>query len=141
MPPRFVDASVFVHAYLRSRRELRPDERAMKAHARDIVARIDAGEEVVTSSVQFSEVANLLEQWFPFEDAKTIQRGILTLDSVRILSVTRTDLIEALAIEPDAGLGTSDALAVILMRREGLREIYSFDRDFDRAPGVRRVAE
>jgi len=113
----------------------------MKTRARNIVARINEGEEVATSTVHFAEVANLLEGWFPFEDAKVIQRGIIALDSVRILPTTRQDLVEALALDLEAGLGTSDALAVVFMRREGLGEIYSFDRDFDRAPGVDRVEE
>ena len=52
MPIRFVDASVFVHAYLKPRRELRPHEILIKKRARTIVSRINQGEPVLVSTVQ-----------------------------------------------------------------------------------------
>lgn len=141
MPPRFVDASVFVHAYLRPRRELKAHERTIKANARRIVARINDGEEVVTSTIHASEIANVLEGWMPLADAMAVQQGLCTRDSVRILPTAKDDMLEALAISSEAGLGLSDALAIALMREEELREVYSFDRDFDRLPEIKRVSE
>ena len=141
MPPRFVDASVFVHAYLRPRRELKAHERTIKANARRIVARINDGEEVVTSTIHVSEIANVLEGWMPLAHAMAVQQGLCTRDSVRILPTAKDDLLEALAISSEAGLGLSDALAIALMREEELREVYSFDRDFDHLPDVQRVSE
>lgn len=140
MPPRFVDASVFVHAFLRPRRELRPHERALKSKARGIVARINEGEHVVTSVVHFAEIANVLEDWMPFADAMTLERGICNRDTVAVQPVNRHDIVEALSIASEAGIGTTDALAVSLMLREGLQEVYSFDKDFDRISKIRRVA-
>jgi len=137
--PRFVDASVFVHAYLRPRRELKPHERRIKAHARSIVARVNEGEAIVTSVVHFSEVANVLEDWMGLERAKAIQRGLCARETVEILPVARGDLLEALSVGSEVGVGTTDALAAVLMRDRGLREIYSFDRDFDRFEDLRRV--
>ena len=141
MPTRFVDASVFVHAYLKPRRELRPAEDLVKKRARAIVTRIDRGEPVALSAVHFAEIANLLENWMSLGDAHAVQVGLATLDNVQILSVTRGDLLEALALASEAEVGTTDALAVVLMRRGGLREIYSFERDYDRVDDVRRVAQ
>jgi len=141
MPPRYLDASVFVHAYLRPRRELKAHERAIKSHARAIVARVNEGEAVVTSTVQVAEIANILENWMSLEDAAAIQQGLCTLDSVRILATTRADLLEALALGSERGLGTSDALAVVFMKREGLREVYSFDKDYDGLPDISRVSD
>lgn len=141
MPGRFVDASVFVHAYLRPRRALRPQEDLIKKRARAIVSRINRGEAVVLSVVHFSEIANLLEDWMAFRDAHAIQLGLATMENVQILPVTRTDLLDALTLAADAEVGTTDALAVVLMQREGRTDIYSFDRDFDRFDGLRRVAQ
>jgi len=140
MPTRFVDASVFVHAFLSPRRALKPHEERIKEHARGIVRRVNEGEPVVTSSVHIAEVANLLEAWMPLSDAHTIQRGLLTRESVAILAVVRQDLVEALTLAVQRGVGVTDALAATLMARGGLREIYSFDRDFDRIGGVRRIS-
>ncbi len=63
------------------------------------------------------------------------------MDNVRFVSVARSDLLEALALATEAGVGTTDALAVVLMRREGTRDIYSFDRDYDRFDEIHRVAQ
>lgn len=140
MVVRFVDASVFVHAYLRPRRELKAHERSIKARAREIVARINRGETVATSTVHFAEIANLLEAWMPLQEAQTIQRGLLQRDNVDIWSTAKGDLVEAMSVGQETDVGATDALAVILMRRNGLKGIYSFDGDFDRfRPRLRTV--
>jgi len=76
MPIRFVDASVFVHAYLKPRRELRPHEILIKKRARTIVSRINQGEPVLVSTVHFAEVANLLEDWMALQEAQTVLLGL-----------------------------------------------------------------
>jgi predicted nucleic acid-binding protein len=139
--PRFVDASVFVHAYLRPRRELKPHERKIKAQARAIVARVNEGEAVVTSAVHFSEVANVLEDWIGLDAAQAVQRGLCVRETVEVLPVARGDLLEALSTATEVGVGMTDALAAVLMRDRGIREIYSFDRDFDRFEDIRRFTE
>ncbi len=141
MPLRFMDASVVLHAFLKPKRELKTHEKTIKRRAQAIVTRINGGETVVTSTVHFAEVANILEHRLPLPEGQTIERGLCTRDNVEILPTARTDLLEALALGIDASLGTSDALAVVLMRRSGLGEIYSFDKDFDRIEGIRRISE
>jgi predicted nucleic acid-binding protein len=140
MPVRYVDASVFVHAYLKPRRELHPGEEKIKKGARAIVARINRGEPVLLSAVHFAEIANILEDWMALRDAQAIQLGLATMDNVRLLPVTRGDLLDALALAAETEVGTTDALAVVLMKREGTTDIYSFDRDFDQFEGLRRIA-
>ena len=141
MARRFVDASVFVHAYLRPRREQKAHERQIKARAREIVTRINEGEDVVTSVVHVAEVANLLEEWLPLTDAREVLRGVCTRETVEVVAADRRDLLEALAVGGETGVGTTDALAAVLMRAHGVREIYSFDADFDRIPDLRRVSQ
>ena len=132
MPGRFVDASVFVHAYLRPRRELKPHERQIKSHARGIVTRINEGERVLTSVVHLSEVADLLDDWMPLEEARAVLQGLCTRESVEVLAAERRDLIEALAVGSEVGVGMSDALAVVLMR--ALEASDSFE-------GIRRISQ
>jgi len=141
MPIRFVDASVFVHAYLKPRRELRPHEVRIKKRARAIVTRINQGEPICLSTVHFAEIANLLEDWMALQGAQTVQLGLATMENVQIVSVTRSDLLDALALATEVEVGTTDALAVVLMKREGTRDIYSFDRDYDRFDDIHRVAQ
>lgn len=141
MPRRFIDASAFAHAYLRPKRELKPHERQIKAQARAIVTRIGRGEEVVTSTVHLGEVANILEDWMRLDDARAIQRGLCMRENIDILPVGRGELIEALAAGIETSVGTTDALAAVLMHESGITEIYSFDKDFDRFENLRRVSQ
>src|SRR2546421_7648504 len=96
MPPRFVDASVFVHAYLKPRRELRPQEGAIKKRARAIVTRISKGEQVFLSTVHFAEIANLLEDWRALAEAQSILSSLATMETVLLEPVTRANLRQAL---------------------------------------------
>jgi len=66
------------------------------------------------------------------------QDGLVRLE--RLGLVDRDDVAESLSLGTEEGVGTSDALAVVLMRRHGLREVYSFDRDFDRWTDIRRIS-
>ncbi len=141
MPPRFVDASVFVHAFLKPKRALEPHERRIKANAQAIVSRINRGEEVATSTVHLAEVASILEERMPLDDARTIQLGLCHRETVQLLPVARPDFIEALSLGGEAAVGTPDALAVVLMKARGLNEVYSFDRDFDHFEGVHRITQ
>jgi predicted nucleic acid-binding protein len=38
-------------------------------------------------------------------------------------------------------IGVNDVLAFVLMKKEGISEVYSFDKDFDKLKSVKRVAE
>ncbi len=59
---RFVDASVFLYAFLKPRRPLPKHLAEAKESAKKIVERIDRGlEEVVTTVVHLSEVASIIE--------------------------------------------------------------------------------
>ncbi len=66
---RFVDASVFVHAFIKPKRKLKPHEVRIKESAKAIVKRINDGEEVGITVVQLAEIANLLESYLTLKDA------------------------------------------------------------------------
>ena len=108
MPPRYVDASVFVHAYIRPRRELKAHERGIKSHARAIVARINEGEDVVTSTVQVAEgirvkLAVLLEILLPLRNGHLPERGCLRRERLSELgdaAVAELDLAYHLRLGP-----------------------------------------
>lgn len=138
---RFIDASAFVHAYLKPKRKLRPHEREIKENAKEIVTRVNEGEEVVTTTVHLSEIANVLEDFLPLEEALNLESGILSMENVEILNVSKEDYLAAVPMALDFEIGLNDALASSLMGDEGITEIYSFDGDFDRAKNVKRIVE
>lgn len=138
---RFVDASVFVHAFLKPKRELKQHEVKIKEAAREIVKRINGGEKVATSLVQIFEIANILESYLPVEKALEVEEFLLLSGNVKVYDLTGKECILALKIARNKHTGLSDATAYLLMRENEIEEIYSFDRDFDRFEGIKRIVE
>ncbi len=141
MQPAYVDANVFIYAFLKTKRQLQPSEIKMKEAAKKIVARISAGEKMATSVVHFSEVCNILEDYLPFEEAVLLEKGLLYRENVVICEVTQQDYLKAISLAEDYHVGTNDALAYILMKKENIQTIYSFDKDFDIFTDIQRVIE
>jgi predicted nucleic acid-binding protein len=141
LPVAFVDASVFVYAFLKPKRKLQPHEASVKEAAKKIVLRINEGEEAATSIVHFSEVCNVLEDYLPLEEAFAIERGLLFRDNIVIYEVSKEDYLKALSIAEEQQVGANDALAYVLMKEAGLSRIYSFDKDFDLFKDINRIIE
>ncbi len=137
---KLVDASVFVHAYLKPKRELKPHEVKIKESSKEIVRRINDGEEAGITVVQIAEIANLLESYLPLKDALKAVEFLLLAGNVKVYDVTKKDCLKALEIAREREVGLSDAIACVIMKEQGVGEIYSFDSDFDRLD-VRRVTE
>jgi len=138
-PIRFIDASVFVHAYLKPKRALKPFEVQIKEAAKKIVARVNRGEQVLTTVVHFCEISNILEDYLPLDEAFSVERALCMRENVEVVSVAREDCIAALDEAENHRLGLSDALGYVVMKNSGVNELYSFDRDFDRLTDVKRL--
>jgi predicted nucleic acid-binding protein len=141
MPQTFVDANVFVYAFLKTKRMLQTNELKMKEAAKKIVARISAGEKVVMSVVVFSEICNILEDYLPFEQAVLLEKGLLYRENVHIIEVTHEDYLKALSLTEDYHVGVNDTLTYTLMEKENIKSIYSFDKDFDAFTDIQRITE
>jgi predicted nucleic acid-binding protein len=141
MPPVYVDTNVFIYAFLKTKRQLQPSEIKMKESAKKIVARINAGENVATSVVHFSEVCNILEDFLPFEEAILMEKALLHLENIVIFEITSQDYLNAVSLAEDFHVGVNDALAFMLMEKEGIQKIYTFDKDFDYIQGIKCIIE
>ncbi|MFQ5821154.1 MAG: type II toxin-antitoxin system VapC family toxin [Candidatus Heimdallarchaeota archaeon] len=137
---RFVDASVFVYAYLKPKKTLPDKLKRMKNNAKAIVARINAGESTVTSVVHLSEVANILEARITLSQVRIIIEGLILKESLNVLGVTQAQYQNAVFISETHNVGINDALAKLLMDKVKISEIYSFDMHFDTI-GMTRITE
>lgn len=135
---KFLDANVLIYAYAKPKRELTEEEKKIKKNAKEIVRKIDKGEKVITTLIHLSEVVNVLEKSAPMAALSKLLRGILSMDNVEVLNVSREDYLAATDTAPTQNIGINDALAVIKMREAGVSEIYSFDKHFDAVEGVTR---
>ena len=58
---RFIDSNIFLYAIIKPKGKIDPEILERKEKSRKILLRIKAGEEVVTTVIHLSEVANILE--------------------------------------------------------------------------------
>jgi uncharacterized protein len=137
----YVDANVFVYAFLKTKRQLQLNEVEIKQAAKNIVARISKGEKVITSVVHFSEVCNVLEDHLPSEEAILLEKGLLYRENVSICEVAQEDYIKAVSIAEDHDVGVNDALAYVLMKEQAIQTIYSFDKDLDSFTDITRITK
>lgn len=137
----FIDSSAFLYAFLTARKELSHEVEEMKAHAQAIIRRIQEGENVTTSTVHISETANILERRFPLSRARYVASQIIQSQNIEILPVDRLHYEAALAASERHDLGLNDALAYTLIKEKRIDAIYSFDKDFDKLPGIRRLTK
>ena len=90
--------------------------------------RINDGEEVGITAVQIAEIANLLENYLPLNEALKIEEFLLLAENVKVSNVTKKDCLRALEIAKEKEVGLSDAIAYIIMKKVDAEGIYSFDR-------------
>jgi predicted nucleic acid-binding protein len=137
---RFLDANVFIYAYYKPKKQLTQKERQMKERAKQIISNVSQGKEEVTMTVvHLSEIVNILKQGIPLDQLNKIIRGLFMLDNVKIHGVTREAYFAAAELGEDLKLEANDALAVDVMRLNGIGEIYSFDEDFEQIEGISRL--
>lgn len=138
---RFIDASTFVYAFLKPKRPLPPEAEEMKRKAQNILRRINKGENVTTSVVHVSEVANILEARAGLSECRKIVSDIITKKSVDVADVNSEMYIASIQTAEMYDVGINDALAFCIMRKRNLEEIYSFDKHFDNMPEIKRATK
>ncbi|MDD5142455.1 type II toxin-antitoxin system VapC family toxin [Methanoregula sp.] len=137
---RFIDASVFIYAVLKPKGSLPDAVQQKKKAAREIFLRVNDGEPVITTTVHLSEVANVLEDAATLQFACDFLSALLIKSTLSIEPVSADDYRESIGLSKKYSISINDALALIIMERLGIDEIYTFDRHF-RKTGVTIVQE
>jgi len=98
-----------------------------------------AGERLVTDAEVLQEFLHRFTAIRrPEAIADTLAVTLAIVDEV--FPVTRGDVLRAAeVVQSPRGLSARDALHIAVMERRGIRQILTFDADFDRWPGVTRV--
>jgi predicted nucleic acid-binding protein len=136
---RFLDSSVFLHAYLKPKRELNDTEKEIKKKAINILENIERGEEVVTSTVHISEILNIIEARLGLDAAIRLLEDLLAMENIRIEKVDKKDYEEALVLSSRYKISPNDAIACAISLRMNISEVYSFDKHFDSVPFMKRI--
>jgi predicted nucleic acid-binding protein len=121
-------------------RHLLGDDPDLSPKATAYLARIQEGEiQVLTAdTVVFETVFTLQRQYRRAKsDIRTAVLELLELPGIILPGKRRFRRVFDLYV--DSNLPFADAYHAVLMEQLGITEVASFDRDFDRVPGIRRV--
>lgn len=133
MNARVIDANIILRFLLDDHPEQSP-------RSRELLKRVQDGEEtIVLPEVVISDIVWTLRSFYrwPADRICSFIRSLLALKGVHV--TRREVLLQALDIFADFNVDFSDALIAAEMLWTGLAEIYSYDQDFDRMPGLRRL--
>ncbi len=108
---RFVDSNVFLHAFLKPRRELSEEERRVKEAAKEVV--------------------NIIESGLGLQRSLGFLAWAISSANIDVYPTDVGDYGSALSVARESGVSANDALAYLLMKEHDLDEVYSFDRHFD----------
>ena len=131
----FVDANIFV-------RVLTGDDPRKAARCLALFQRAQRSEvTLITSESVVAEVAYVLSSRstyrIPRATIAVALRSILADPGFQIDH--KEFVLRALDLWKDLNLDFADCLSIEHVRRDSLAGIYSYDRDFDRIPGIRRL--
>lgn len=103
-----------------------------------ILAKIRNGEEAVTSTLVKDEALIWFSR-YKMSRLSDFLRSLMALTNLKVVEPTIEDELEAARLFGKYRLGVSDLVNLSIMKRLGIREIYSLDKGFDSVPGVKRI--
>lgn len=131
---RFVDSNVFVY-------HLAADP-VYGQKAKNIIEKIEAGEESATSTLAIAQVCSYLK-WRRNENIIPIFLSLLKgLTSLQKIETTMLDFEEARSLQLQFNLPWSmwdDLVIAAQMKRLDIKEIYSNDKDFEKISWIKRI--
>jgi predicted nucleic acid-binding protein len=131
MKVAYVDANVIL-------RFLVGDPPAMAGKARALMEAVARGTvKLRVHEIIVAEVVWVLTSFYKYEanDVATGLTGFLSQDGIEV----DDDVLAALALYGSKGVDFVDAVLAVHMQRDGIGEVYSFDKHFDRLAGLQRV--
>ncbi|MEM3377961.1 MAG: type II toxin-antitoxin system VapC family toxin [Candidatus Bathyarchaeia archaeon] len=117
---RFVDTNVFVYALT--------GHPKFGEVARNILHRIEAGEEALTSTLVLCEIAWIFEAMGKQSEIKPALEKILSYKSLEVAGFDEDDMLVGANNMLTCHLDFNDAVNVAIMERRGIREVYSNDK-------------
>ena len=130
---RFVDTNVFL-------RFLVNDDQA-KADACETLFRnaIVGDESLCTSDMVIAEIIWVLESYYELKKADVRDCVEKILNTRNMHCPNRELIISALSIYVEKNIDFIDAYNTFILRRDGINEIYSYDKHFDRLNWIKRI--
>ena len=133
MAPRFIDTNVLIRYFTR-------DDEEKARRSLELLVRVERGlERVATSPMVIFETVFTLQHSYHVPRGR-IRELVLPIIGLRGLELANKRLYTiAFDLYVDHAISYADAFNAAYMTWRRLDEIYSWDTDFDRLPGVARV--
>lgn len=129
----FTDTNVFIRFYLQ-------DNPKLSVAARNIILASQTGKcTMVICSATILEIVWLLLSFYknPKENILAFIDEILHFPNLEIID--RKIIERTVAMFTSKNIDITDAYWLSLMEQENIKEIFSFDHDFDKIPGFKRL--
>ena len=128
----YIDANVIL-------RFLTGEPPDMAAQARALFDAVERGEiTLLVDEIVIAETVWVLHSFYgyPNHDIARVIQELLSHSGLE--ADDKPGLLAALNLFADKGVDFADALVAVHMSKQGVQEIFSFDRHFDRLPGIIR---
>jgi len=126
---RFVDTNIFLYVI-----QAHPE---FGEKSKEILERIDMGEEAITSLLNIAEVCWWMEKHGKKDRIEDELRLINSILNLKIISPTIDDFLLAARYVRDYSIDFNDCVSLAVMKRFDVNTIYSNDRDFDKTWAIR----
>jgi len=132
MEKKFIDTNVFL-------RYLAKDDRAKYERCREMFRKVLEGEIAVsTSGMVIAELIWTLLSYYKVPKAEVIEKVSVIVGTENLFIPDKDVLADALVLYARKNIDFIDAYNAVLMRYHGLREIYSYDEDFETIEDIER---
>jgi len=130
---RFIDTNLFIRYFTRD-----DEEKAQKALA--LLRRVERDKErITTSPLVIFETIFTLESFYRVPK-KEIKELILPILKLKGLKLSNKEIYEeSLDVHVRKNISFTDAFNSVYILKKGIKEIYSYDEDFDEIEGIKRV--
>ncbi len=129
----FIDTNIFL-------RYLTKDDPVQYPRCRNLFKKAQNGEMLlVTSTLVIAELIWTLSSHYQVAKEQIIEKVSIIVGSAAVQIPDKEIIAEALVIYARKNVDYIDAYNSILMRQLGLKEIYSYDQDFDKLETVQRL--
>ena len=132
MENKFVDTNVFL-------RYLTKDDSSKYERCRELFKRVLEGETAIsTSGMVIAELIWTLLSYYRVPKAEVIEKVSVILGTENLFVPDKDVLADALVLYARRNIDFIDAYNAVFMKYQGLREIYSYDEDFETIEDVER---
>jgi len=130
---RFIDTNLLLRYFTR-------DDETKAKDVKDLLQKVGNDEEKITTSLcVIFEIVFTLEKYYktPRPKIKDALSFFLSLNGLRLPD--KELYLQALELYVEKNISFSDAFNSVFCLKNGIKEIYSYDKDFDYIEGLKRI--